>query len=208
MPDMDEFFPREGGSQHPMLRLLLATKSRHPGSELRVQFHRARDGATLSAPCLYVSVITAQIVHDTREVMWDPNLNEALIDAGARAETLENESERFGYLMRELLQAAEVRFGDGYFNAVIVRLLRESALSRMVAVAEKLKGIRENRPSIDGRGYQDCRDAINAVVAYMGKLLVQPLHYPRPEAERVLASAVAYYLDERFHVTSRKLMGF
>ncbi|QTA91835.1 hypothetical protein [Desulfonema magnum] len=41
-----------------------------------------------------------------------------------------------------------------------------------------------------------------------GSDLTQKLNYTREEAETVLAGAIAYYLDERFSITNRELLGF
>ena len=38
--------------------------------------------------------------------------------------------------------------------------------------------------------------------------LATDLGYERSEAKSILASAVAYYLDERFSVTNRRMLGF
>ncbi len=34
------------------------------------------------------------------------------------------------------------------------------------------------------------------------------LGYSQPEAEEILVGGLAYYLDERFSITNRKLLGF
>lgn len=41
-----------------------------------------------------------------------------------------------------------------------------------------------------------------------GSDLTQKLRYSREEAETILAGAIAYYLDERFSITNRELLGF
>jgi hypothetical protein len=73
-------------------------------------------------------------------------------------------------------------------------------------VQEVLSEIQEYKPN-PGATYADCRDRIKAVIAHCGHYLIDSLKYERPLAEEILEGALAYYLDERFSVTNRQILG-
>jgi len=61
------------------------------------------------------------------------------------------------------LRKAEREFGDGYFNAVLVDLIKDSDLTRHQEIAEVLKYAYANRPHQEGGAfdrYTICRELI------------------------------------------------
>ena len=68
-------------------------------------------------------------------VPWDDDLNSGLIDLHVRAVSPEQEAERFSLGLRGAMRKIEREVGDGYFNAVLVDLIRDSDLTQDPAIA-------------------------------------------------------------------------
>jgi hypothetical protein len=101
-------------------------------------------------------------------------------------------------------------FGDGYFNAVLVDLLKDSDLTRYPAISEVLEQAYTNHPSREGKGfdkYNLCREMIADAISGRARELTGPLNYPEDEAKQILVTALARYLDERFSVSNRRRLG-
>jgi len=143
-----------------------------------------------------------------REVaQWDLQLDDWLVRQGAKAPSVENEADRFGFRLRELLEHPEQRYGSGFFNSVLVRYLHESDLSNQPAIRAILASVHEYKPS-QGESSRDCAGYIEQVLVEAAQQLTNQLRYPRTQAVEILSNAIAYYLDERFNVTTRKQLGF
>src|SRR5262249_53584519 len=138
---------------------------------------------------------------------WDDDLNTGLIQLGVRAVHPKQEAERFALGLRAALRKAEREFGDGYFNAVLVELLRDSDLTGYPVIADILQYASAPRPSREGKGldrYNLCREMMAAAISGRARELTVALKYPQEEAKQILVSALAHYLDERFSVSSRR----
>ena len=72
-------------------------------------------------------------------------------------------------------------------------------------VRAKLDAVHSYPPG-DGESARLCWAAVEEVLAATARTLTGPLAYPRPEAEKILSDAVAYYIDDRFNVSTRKLL--
>ncbi len=73
-------------------------------------------------------------LYDYKTEAWDPALNSALIDAGIRAEDEPNEIQRFGLGLASALEGPESPYGDGFFNAVLMRFIDDGPFARKAAV--------------------------------------------------------------------------
>lgn len=144
---------------------------------------------------------------DSVDTPWDSELNDWAITQGVRAETVENESERFGVTLSDRLASIVVRYGDGFFNAVLIQHLVKEGFASVSPTQEKLARIRESQPA-SGESAVDCEQMIQAIIQAIARELVDKLGYSREDAQRVLTAAIAYYLDERFNITNSKLLGF
>ena len=138
---------------------------------------------------------------------WDDALNSALVKRKIRATEPDNEAVRFSLGLRAAFQAPETRFGDGFYNAALVHYLTDSPFADQPEVKPVLIHVYRNGMDTSTRTYAECRDLIDAAIRGRARELVEDLGYEIPEAERILAAAVAQYLDERFSVTNRRLMG-
>jgi len=138
---------------------------------------------------------------------WDSELNDWTIERGLRAATLQNEGERFGLTFNDRLYPIALRYGDGFFNAVLIQHLMREGFSDVAPTNRKLERIRENRP-MSGEPASDCALLIESAIQTIAGNLLRGLTYSRAEAQAVLADGMAYYLDERFNITNAELLGF
>ena len=168
---------------------------------------RGRDGLTLLAPRLFVSFygVGDEIVRQD-EAPWEPELEAWLIDEErARATTVENEMDRFSLLLKPAFRPILVRYGDGYFNSVLVASLREGPYGSDGEVADVLRAIHEDRPA--GGSRADCEQMIDHELGLAAKRLLVLYDGNVTVAAKILGGAIARYLDERFSVTNSRMLG-
>jgi hypothetical protein len=143
---------------------------------------------------------------------WDDDLNEGLIhQLHVRSTDAEREAERFALGLRAAMRKPVKEFGDGYFNSVLVDLLKGSDLTGDPRIAEVLKHAVAIPPSRDGRGAQSynlCRELIAGAISGRARELTGDLRYTQDEAKRILLAALARYLDDRFTVSTRRRLGW
>lgn len=199
-------FVREGEAtaSHPLLRFLQSKiKNGH-----RAVFH-------LEVPARLVGYAKAKIhVHllrgeeevDLKYDDWDDDLNDDLIRMGIKADTIENEKERFALALRASFRRPENRYGDGYFNSVLVDFIQQSDFRSQAVIAAVLEHVPHISPHV-GQSYYDCKEMIEHGIRTRGQELTGSLGYPVQQAVDILAGALAKYLDERFSVANRRLLG-
>lgn len=204
MLDLDALFAPKP-YDHPKLRDWRSRKE--AGDTLTVEVRRPREGLVALPAVIYMKITAPGGKSVTEREPWEYHLDVGLVEDHVRAVNRENEGERFGLLLRELLRPIESRFGDGFFNGVFLELVRSSGLAHHQALAAVLEAV--SAKPVRPRGEkEDCADRIRAALSQCATWLVNSLNYGRSEAEEILAGAVAGYLDERFSVTSRRLMGW
>lgn len=173
-----------------------------------VQVRRERDGLTLLPARLAVSFCRADgEVLKFDEAPWEPELEAWLIDdQGARAVDVENEKLRFSLLLKPALRPILIRYGDGYFNAVLVDMLQRGPFRTHPEVVAALRQIHEYKPTGESRA--DCEERIDHELTKAAAKLMKLYANDSKTAEDILGGAIADYLDERFSITNRKLLGF
>jgi hypothetical protein len=186
-----------------------ARKARKVGGGVEVDFERKRDGLSFGPARLIVYIIDAagERVERSPEP-WDMEVNEDLVSIGAKAGSVENEVERAGYALKFQLEPAEVRYGDGYFNSMLVLMLTELGFAKIPSVERCLARTSAAAPSRDSMAFGNAQQDIKAALRAVGGQLTGSLEYSPETAQQILADAVAYYLDERFHITNRERLGF
>jgi hypothetical protein len=138
-------------------------------------------------------------------MLWDGGINDWLVAHRVRAE---NEADRFGFMLREQFGPIQQRYGDGFFNSVLLHDLRADAeLVAHADVREALDGIQAPRP-MRGAAARDCGDMIQSVLTSCGTALVARLKYGHDEAEETFCAALVYFLDERFSITNSRILGW
>jgi len=171
------------------------------GRPLVCELIRRRQGLSWEPAKLQVSIPSATPPIIDLPVLWELRLDDWLIARGAKAPTPANEAERFGFRLASLLEPIEERYGGGYFNSALHAYLSKEFPQPIVR--QKLDAY---RPGVN-ENTSECMEQIEGVLVKIAHDLVGPLDYPREVAETVLAEAVAYYLDERFSITNRQLLG-
>jgi len=169
-------------------------------------FVRRREGLGWTPARLVISYPDAKPpVAPDPAIAWDPRLERWLLDHKVKAVDAENEAERFGFGLEAQLEQIERRCGSGYFNSVLVGYLRDSGFVDQPAVREKLGAIHTYPPSKTA-AMVDYTAQIKAALGATART-IESLGYVRDTAIEILANAIAYYLDERFNIHTRALLG-
>lgn len=210
MSGFDRYFQsQQEPSKHPKVRHWeRVIREKH--ARLVCEIIREREGLSFGPTRIYVLFLDQMgrsEVDRPDEVDWDARLNDELLRLKAKALNEKNEILRFGLVLRDRLEQPEDLVGDGFFNAVLLEFIDESPFAKEQEVQEKRQLITSYRASHDGRSFRDCWDAIEAIFIDCARDLIA-LGYKRYEAERILSRALAEYLDERFSLTNRQLLGF
>lgn len=175
------------------------------GRRMVCEFIRRRDGLSWEPARLQVSFPGSNLPPEPT-VLWDLELDDWLLAQRVPATTPDNEAERFGYRLDALFEPTEERYGDGYFNSVLLTYLNGSELADHPVVRDKLAAVHAYPPHAS-RQAADCQDRIEQVLATTARTL-SALYPDRPTAEDILCKAVAYYLDDRFNISTRAALGF
>jgi hypothetical protein len=188
MSQLDSFFDQSvTGNKHPLIKYL---ESIVP-DKVEVEVSRPENLLGSKPVKLFVHIWRGGNQLPPSEYAWEDDLNDALTKNGFRAISVENEKLRFGLALRFGFRAAETRYGDGYFNAVLVMFIRESEFKEFSEVAEVMEDVFSNKPYMIGNGYADCRDMIDRVIRSNASNLTKCLKYDRTDAAQILAGAVA-----------------
>jgi hypothetical protein len=138
MTTIDDFFGETGESAHPRLRdwkRRLATKS----ASASVEIFRPNGEFGQGRPELYVQFKESGRPTHLDTLPWDDDLNAGLIVLKVKSSSPEQEAERFAFGLRAAMRRIEREFGDGYFNAVLIELIKESHLDRYPEIAEVIR---------------------------------------------------------------------
>ncbi len=206
MATIDELFATPKKFDHPKLRSWLSFKNSAETVRCHVEFRREREGISFRPARLYLEAERRDGTTISDGEPWDEDLNAALVGQRFRARDEENESERFGYMLKARLQRLVMRFNDGFFNSVLVAYLRSNGYDGEPAISAKLAKIREYAPA-GGESSEDCAQRIENALGTCAEELSQ-LGYSAEEGMRILGLAIAYYLDERFTITNREMLGW
>jgi len=173
-----------------------------------IEVVRPKDTLGYKAAKIYLHLTFDGKTQPPVEYAWDDELNARLVISGIRCNSTENEKIRFALGLRFSFKRAESRFGDGFFNAVLSTVVRETGFAEHSEVKAILKHVSTNQPSMVGGGYSDCREMIERAIGDQANSLVNALNYDQELGEDILAGAMAKYLDERFSVSDRERLGW
>ncbi len=203
MPAIDDFFKNTQELTHPLLRSI--AKGIASGIEYQVDLQSESYLVGLNQVKILVQ-IASQPGQLPAEYAWSSEVNLGLIQLKVRAVDESTESVRFALTLRDSMQEIETRHGNGFFNSVLVELLKESGLDKKESIREILQQAVVNSPSRSS-GYQVCRDSIALAISGRARELTQILGYTEVEAKAILYRSIEMYIDDRFSVTSRRRMG-
>jgi hypothetical protein len=206
MTTLDDFFSKPTDSLHPRLRNWKARLS-EAGTSATLEVFRPEIEVGQSQPEMNLQFTKDGNLLPLETVPWDDDLNAGLIELKVRAVSPEQEAERFALGLRAAMRKAEREFGDGFFNAVLIELLKDSDLTMHPEIAEVFKHAYALAAPHESRRYIPCREMITSAISGRARELTGPLSYSQDEAKRILVAALARYLDERFSVSSRRRFG-
>jgi hypothetical protein len=205
MSNLSTFFDlNKSAPTHPIVRAWEPLIANQPG-QIQCEIQRQREGFGFQPAKIYLHVqrSIAETIQ-TEEASWDETLNTYLIEHGVKAANEENEALRFHLVLREALQKVETRYGEGYFNAVLLEVIADGFDNPQIQ--NILKKLRPGSPH-KGRAYKDAVIMVEGTIRESARLLWQKLEYPRETAEKILSNALGRYLDERFSISPGELLG-
>jgi len=205
MSDLDALFQT---SEHPDLPYTARGWLRRirKGAKAKVEVVRKRKGLSYGPTRL-------RVIFDGQEVLqddWDPHVSEVLASEKVAAIDEENEALRLALMFADWFEHPAQQFGDDYFNCVLVDYLKHGPLRNVPEIQKVLRDVHEHAPYKESSHYLDSRNEIEAVLQRGAQALSSADHglgYPRPDAERILVRALVQYLDDRFGVTYRRMLG-
>jgi hypothetical protein len=211
MPDLDSYFQTDKTERdsHPLIRFLDVQQQKPEFGAAKVQIMRPRAALGFEPAQLSLQFFDKQNrIYGYKTEAWDAELNDALLGRKIRATDESNEIQRFGLGLDAALQHPENRYGDGFFSAVLMLVVDQRPFAQMEAVGEIRPYVSTNRPYEGGHSVEDCSVMIQAALQDRWLELRRNLGYDKTDAERILAKAIAYYLDERFSITDGRKLGW
>ena len=192
--------------EHPRLRAWGSYRKHPEVDHVELEIRRNREGLTFLPTRMFVTFYRADgdIFRGPDEAEWELELDDWLVKERVRATDHANEKLRFSLRLKAAMRPIAARFGDGYFNSVLVYLLRKGPFAHHSGLAETLGSIHEYEAA--GGSKFDCEELIDHELSVAAQKLMG-LYADRTVAEDILAGAIAQYLDDRFHVTERRLLG-
>jgi hypothetical protein len=188
--------------EHPRIRAWRASKNSAQRVELEIW--RPREGIAFRSPRMFVTFYRAGDDARLDEADWELELDTWLLKEHVKAKNVDNEKLRFTLRLKAAFRPIAVRFGDGYFNSVLVYLLRSNFAGRE-PLTQVLSSISEYEAG--GGSKQDCEELIDYEIGVIARALMSLYDNDRTLAEDILIGALAQYMDERFHVTERRELG-
>lgn len=197
MSDCDQFFeldkPRSFYENHPLIRT-------HNDKLKNPKFNQVK----MRINDYYVELQyfdSQNQEYDSICDRWDFNLNVALIEKGIRSVDEKYEIERFGLNLNFALRHVETRFGDGFFNKVLIKVIRDNPLSKQQnCLTKTLSRIKNSQVHGNKISIMDCKLMIEEVLQKQWFDLRKNLNYDIAFSESILSEALVYYLDKRFSI--------
>lgn len=197
--------PGNAGDGHPVLRFVVTRRA--AGDVVTVEAYRPSDPFGPQRTDLYLNFSRAGGETDQKREPWSDDLNAGLVRVGVRAVSAAAEKDRFALGLRAAMKAAEVRFGDGFFNAVLVAYVRDGVFARHAEVSAVLPHLYALNPDPAQRSVSDCAGMIEGALRGRAAELTHDLGYSTDDAADILGGALARYLDARFSVSGRRALG-
>lgn len=174
-----------------------------------MQLYRPRDLLARGVPRIFVNFYSdsdQEAPEKIDEVAWELELDDWLIEHKFRSTSIENEQERWALHITQAFRPIINRYGDGYFNAVLINLIKNGPFAEHLKVKEMLKSIHENRPHVGSQA--DCNDMIDQQIHRLAERIRKLYDEDLDIVEDVLGGALADYLDERYSVSDRRALGW
>jgi hypothetical protein len=206
MTTIHDFFSRPADVLHPRVRNWKA-RLKEPGVKATLEVSRLEMDVGQAQTEMDIQFTKDDKPQPLETLPWNDELNSGLIQLGVKATNAEQEAERFALGLRAAMRRAEQDYGDGFFNAVLVDLIKDSDLTRYREIDEVLRHSTALSAPRESKRYPPCQEMIADAIGGRAHELTGPLKYSEAEATQILVSALARYLDQRFSVTSRRRFG-
>jgi hypothetical protein len=203
MPNLDELFdPNVNRRMHPRLGEMEALIADAETAQCKIE--RRREGFIFRPALIYLYTKSTGGSTQVDSFDWDETLNSVLIERGVQAVSQDNEGLRFSIMLRSDLQRVEVRYGEGYFNAIVLEFVQQTfgALPEIAAIIQK---VGPGRP-YHGKAYRNAADLVEDTFTKAARTLAKQLKYDPTSGKRILLQAIKLYLDERFSVSPGELL--
>lgn len=173
------------------------------GTEVEIKRDRLAFG--FSPPRLFVYFASADgAVQRHDEALWEMELDVWLVAQGARARSVRTEVLRTMLRLRHRLDAILRQHGDGFFNGLIVHVVRQGPLGESREVRAFVAQLGDYLPASGPKLARAVED-VEVAFRQTAQEIAGPLRYPRKQAESIFADAVVMFLEERFHVRERSV---
>ena len=192
---------------HPRIRAWRSYRRESKVDHVAVEIKRDHEGLTYHPARIFVEFRdVADAIVRIDEAPWEAELEAWLIETEqAKAVSIDNEKLRFSLLLKPAFRPILIRYGDGYFNSVLIEVLQAGPLATQAEVADVLRSIHRNKPA-PGPAKEECRDRIERELVLLASR-ISVLYQDREVAEDIHAGAIAKYLDERYSVSNSRMLG-
>ncbi|QTA91836.1 hypothetical protein [Desulfonema magnum] len=129
MSELDKYFqPSATESEHPAVFLVREYLTNKPDAGIQFELRRERDGLTFRPAKMLIHFSEHGESKDYSD-SWDSELNRSLIEMGICAISIDNEKERFGLILREMLEKLEIKAGEpSLFSTIFIDILKKQRL--------------------------------------------------------------------------------
>jgi len=141
-------------------------------------------------------------------VEWELEIHSGLVPLGARAVDPRVEARRYALVLHDRFKPIERRYGDGYFNTVLLQVLADAGLDASPAVAQVLGSVHRGGMVAPSEHASACATRIRIVLQTVSIELVGALDYTEDDAIAIVGGALAEFLDRRFSVSTRRELGW
>jgi hypothetical protein len=202
--------PTPAWKTHPQVRYWQRILEDQTVSVIHMELYRPKEGLVFRPADIYVHVMRADgQVDPPQKLDWEDVVNEGLLNLGVKAVDEDNEAQRFALWLQSMFIPVEGHFGETFFSPVLREAIAEGPFGSGSHVSKMLKRIALTNTSREA-AWEQCREMIDNVLAGRWEELTSAdkLGYSEEAASRILESALALFLDERFNISNRDMLGW
>ena len=152
-----------------------------------VEARREREAFGYGPARLYVDFMAGEEIHRQDDAAWEQELDNWLVNEGARTQTPGGEVTRTMLRLSSRLAAVLRQVGDGYFRALLIRTVKDGPLGQSESVCKILADLREGTPYDDGKLAARIAE-VDSVFTSIARELTDKLKYERDVAEEIFAA--------------------
>lgn len=202
--------PTPAWKTHPQVRYWQRIRNEPTVRDIHMELYRPKEGLVFRPADIYVHVTRADgQVDPPQKLDWEDVVNEGLLNLRVKAVDEDNEAQRFSLWLQSMFIPVEGHFGETFFSPVLREAIAEGPFGSGPNVSAMLKRIASAKTSRE-TAWEQCREMIDNVLAGRWDELTSAdkLAYSEDAASRILETALALFLDERFHISDRDALGW